>query len=323
MPLEFRSTTPADLPRIQALLRAAFNAPANARALDSALLRWKYWESTGAWNASRSFALEQDGELVAHGSVWPVCIPGVNAANLLDWASARMPPGAGISLVRRLAEIVPVLVSTGGSPATRAIMPRIGFRHLGNQNIYARVLRPWRQHRTRPREPLHRALPRLVRNVAWSAAPAVPLRGWRVRRAESVDDTAASHVMKCPAARASVWLLQHPGGRNGYFVLSLVDGQMRIARLRIESETAADWAAAYSLAAATALNEPEACEVAALSSSRRVNEALEANGFHFRAQRPVFLYDPQRLVANAAALDFDMLDDDMSYLHLPGYPYFA
>jgi len=300
--------------------------PADAPALDAALLRWKYWEPGTSWNGSRSFALEQDGSLVAHGSIWPIAgiAEGVVAANLLDWAAARMPPGAGISLVRRLADIVPVMVSTGGSTATRAIMPRIGFKHAGNQNIFVRVLRPWKQHRTRPHEPLHRAFPRLLRNSSWSIALPVPLRGWGARRVESLDDPAANHVLRCPAATVSGWSLERHGKPRGYFVLSRVAGQSRIARLRIESEKTADHAAAYAIAAVSAMTDPAACELVALSPSQKVNEALDANGFHYRDQRPMFVYDPRKaLPPNAGPLQLDMLDDDMAYLNTPEYPYFA
>jgi len=46
--------------------------PADAPALDEALLQWKYWEPGTSRKGSRSFALEQDGNLVAHGSIWPI-----------------------------------------------------------------------------------------------------------------------------------------------------------------------------------------------------------------------------------------------------------
>lgn len=315
MPLEFRTTGPDDLPRIKALLQSAFQMGPETPNFDDALLRWKYWEPGTTWQGSRGYVLEKDGAMVAHGALWPLRIEGAVAANLLDWAAVKFPPGMGVSLVRRLSEIAPVLVSTGGSKATRAIMPRIGFRHIGNQSIYVRVLRPLRQYRTRPPEPALRALPRLARNISWSIAPPVPLCGLTASPAASLDDPAADHLLKCPSAAVTAWSL----GELGYFLLSRVGGQSRIARLRHPDPTAA-----YAVAVRTALLDPEACELVALSSSLTVDQALEVNHFRRREQRPVFVHDPGQLIPKAAyPLEFDMLDDDLAYLNIPEYPYFA
>ncbi len=325
MPLEFRSTTPADLDRIQTLLQAAFGSGPDAPNLDAALLRWKYWEPGTEWKGSRGYLLERDGELLAHGSLWPISIRGACAAGLLDWAAVRFPPGMGVALLRRIAsEIAPVLVSTGGSPATRAIMPRIGFRHVDNQSIYVRVLRPWKQSRTRPREAPPRAVGRLLRNAMWSVGPPMPLRRWTARPVSELPDSVAEHLLRCPGAVVTAWKLEHPDGDMGFFVLSRVGGQSRIARLRLDSLDPTDWKAAYALAAIAAMGDPHACEVAALSSNRFEREALVSNGFHYRDQRPVFVYDPKKHIPpEAFPLEFDMLDDDMAYLNTPEYPYFA
>ena len=287
--------------------------------MNAALLRWKYWEPGTTWESSRSYALENDGVMAAHGSLWPVAIAGVYAANLLDWAAVKFPPGMGVSLVRRLAEIVPVMISTGGSKATRAIMPRIGFRHVGNQSVYVRVLRPVPQHRTRPPEPIQRALPRLARNIWWSIVPPTPMRQWSATRSSELPDAAATHLLRCPGATVTAWSLEHPRGGRGYFVLSRVGGQCRIARI-----VCPELAAGYAVAVESALQDPEANEIVALSSTLAGDQALEANHFHRRDQRPVFVHDPQRLIpASAYPLQLDMLDDDMAYLNVPEYPYFA
>ncbi len=319
MPTDFRATEIKDLPAIQRLLQSAFHSGPDSPNLDSALLIWKYYDAGPDWEGSRSYVIEKDGALLAHGSLWPLRIGDVAAANLLDWAAVRFPPGMGVSLVRSLAEISPILFSTGGSKATRAIMPRIGFRPVANQNIYVRVLRPWKQHRTRRAEPITRALPRLVRNYAWSAASGVPLRQWTATRAASLPDPAANHLLTCPSAVASAWSLKHPGGGTGYFVLSRVGGQCRIGRIRTK-----DLTAGYALAVQAALEDPEACELVALSSTPAGNKALEANYFRFRDQRPVFVHDPQGLIRpESYPLDLDMLDDDMAYLNTPEYPYYT
>lgn len=319
MPTDFRATDIKDLPAIQRLLQSAFHTGADSPNLDSALLKWKYYDAGLDWEGSRSYALEKDGAMLAHGSLWPLKIGDVRAANLLDWAAVRFPPGMGVALVRKIAEISPVLISTGGSKATRAIMPRIGFRPAAHQNIYVRVLRPWKQLRTRPAEPLTRALARLARNYAWSVGSTVPLRQWSAERAASLPNPAANHLLRCPSAAVSGWTLKHPGGRSGYFVLSRVGGQCRVARIRTT-----DLQAGYALAVQAALEDPESCELVALSSNGDANRALEANHFHYREQRPVFVHDPQHLIPHESfPLDLDMLDDDLAYLNTPEYPYFT
>jgi len=190
---------------------------------------------------------------------------------------------------------------------------------MANQNIYVRLLRPWKQHRTRPAEPLARALLRLARNYAWSVASPVPLRQWSAERANSPPDPAANHLLQCPSAVVSGWTLKHPGGRTGYFVLSRVGGQCRVVRIRTN-----DLAAGYALAVQAALEDRDACELVALSSTLDANQALEANHFHYREQRPVFVHDPQHLIPRESyPLNLDMLDDDMAYLNTPEYPYFT
>ncbi len=112
---------------------------------------------------------------------------------------------------------------------------------------------------------------------------------------------------------------QTPWRRSGYFVLSRVNGQCRVARIRTPNLQAG-----YALAVQAALDDPDACELVALSSTGAANHALEANHFHYREQRPVFVHDPQHLIpATSYPLDLDTLDDDMAYLNIPEYPYFT
>jgi len=348
VPLQFRSTTPDDLPAIRRLLQTAFGIGPDAPSIDAKLLAWKY-------QIARGYVLEQDGALLSHGALWPGTIQTkagpIGFANLLDWASVKSPAGMGVVLLRRLSEVSPLMVSTGGSAQTRSLMPRIGFRHVGNQAVWARVVRPFRQFRTRPKEGLVRSMTRLARNAAWSMAPPVPLRGWRTRTGETACPTtlprrnpkvsqAVSPVhpstmsefsrgaknlelcktllLECPGASVSNWSFD----AGGFFVLVRVGGQCRIARLRIESEQPEDWISAYAVACLTAEADPETCEVIALSSNMPVSEALAANSFHVRDHRPTFVYDPNHIIPpDAGRLEFDMLDDDMAYMNVPEHPY--
>lgn len=165
VPIEFRPSVPGDLPGIGELMRSAFGSAADAPYLNPELLRWKYFE------AAKSYVMERDGRILAHGCAWPV--PELPAICLIDWASSKDVPGIGILLARKICQTAPVTLSIGGSDMTQQIMPKIGFVKKGELLTYARVLRPWKQYRTRPRRGV-KALLQLFRNAFWSLDPLPP-----------------------------------------------------------------------------------------------------------------------------------------------------
>jgi hypothetical protein len=59
-------------------------------------------------------------------------------------------PGLGVMVYRKLMQTASTSFAVGGEPDTRKILPRIGFRHVGDVSIYAAWLRPWLEFRTRP-----------------------------------------------------------------------------------------------------------------------------------------------------------------------------
>ncbi len=69
MPTDFRTTDINDLPAIQRLLQSAFHTGPDSPNIESALLRWKYYDPGPEWTGSRSYVLERDGALLAHGSL--------------------------------------------------------------------------------------------------------------------------------------------------------------------------------------------------------------------------------------------------------------
>jgi hypothetical protein len=155
--------------------------------------------------------------------------------------------------------------------------------------------------------------------------------GWaaeRVSRLEALPLPKASTSMVVTARSAGLlrYLLACPGtemsayavGREGYFVLSRVRGQARIADLWAEGgeET---WMAAYSLAARAAAEDPGTVEVKAIAATAVERCALERNGFVARGAEPVFLYDPKGMLGGE--LRVQLLDGDEFYLDNPEYPY--
>jgi hypothetical protein len=68
----------------------------------------------------------------------------------VDWAADSRMPGLGVMMYRKLMATASTSFAIGGEPDTRKILPRIGFRHVGDASIYAAWLRPWLEFRTRP-----------------------------------------------------------------------------------------------------------------------------------------------------------------------------
>ncbi len=291
-------------------MREAFDASPDAPFLNRVLLRWKYFDPNPDWPAApRSYILANESRILAHGCAWPVQ-PGV--ACLIDWAGAKSVAGMGMLLARRMGQLSPVLLSIGGSEMTQKIMPKIGFAKQGELLTFARVLRPWKQAWTRPREGVIKAALRLGRNLGWSLAPSSPASGWQ---ATENSDPHYEFLRRCPGASIRTFDLNQSGRVRGSLVLSLVRGQARIADLRIDSE---DLAAALAAAMEAACRDPEACELIALAQNGPMRAALLANGFVERARRSVFVAG---LSAKECPLRLSMLADDMAYLDFPESPY--
>jgi hypothetical protein len=323
-------------------MQTAFHAEPEVPLFDVALLKWKYFEPGPDWSGSRSYVLVRDRSLTAHGCAWPVKITFrdrlYSAISLVDWAASSTSLGAGIHIMRKMAPLADILIAIGGSEATRQMMPRVGFRTVDELLLYARVLRPWRQLRTRPADATPRGLARFLRNTGYWLAGRAAANRWTVRRVETVDpqmiaDSAGSgpssvrpsgfleYMTRCPGASITCGELLNDGRPAGYVIFSLVRGQSRIAEIRIRSREQKDWTAAVSATVDAALQFPEACELVASTSEPLLRRALEANGFRVRDRYPVFVQDPQKLISDGELWDLTMLDDDRAFLNFPHHPY--
>ena len=83
------------------------------------VVHWKYFADHPEWTSPRSFAVKQDGKIVAHGGVWPVSFATpkaeVKAIHLIDWTASRSAVGAGVYLLRKMAGLADMLLTIGGS----------------------------------------------------------------------------------------------------------------------------------------------------------------------------------------------------------------
>jgi hypothetical protein len=312
------------------------------------LLRWKYDEPRADYSGPRSYVWkEADGEIAAHACLCPVAysVPGgtVRASYLIDWAASRASTGAGVSLLRALARNFDVLLAVGGSPDTQSILPKLGYRSGGDLQYFVRVLRAWDQFRTDPFPRGWKAPLRLARNMLWSRAepPATP-EGWSAQPITAFDLSCQplfaaralapfpstrrtpglmNYWLACPAAAISAALLRHNGELRGWFVLSRVLGQVRVADLWLDSNSVSDWVAGFSLAGAAAQQDPEAHELVASASIPVAIEAAPLAGLRPHHSDPVFVLDPKSYLGSSPVLNVAPLESDLAYLQDASYPY--
>jgi hypothetical protein len=343
MTLAFEATAVTDLDDVAAFLTNGFNSPPDAVFARPEVLQWKYFEPGPQWQSSRSYVLRQGDTIKAHCGVWPMNLrfggDTVSCICFLDWLSEKDLPGAGVLLKRKLMRLADTSVVVGGSADTRAVVPRIGFQHVADVTTFARVVRPWQQFRTRPREAIGRSAARLLRNAAWSRQAEGSIdREWSINRVatfeelpEEIHDSGyptpwreASYLnywLNTPAVDIAGFVILRQNKFYGYFLLSEVGGQARIADIRLLSDNAADWANAYRLAASIAAEDPEICETVTIASTPLARQALLEAGFRDRGGVPLFLCDQKKRLAGAPPIFLNMIDGDGAYLHDAAYPY--
>lgn len=347
MALEFQPTTTPDLDAVAEVLVAGFKAAPDAPFVNRRLLQWKYFESGPAWEGSRSYLLKRGKGVFAHCGVWPINMDfaggKVTCLCFTDWVGSQEIPGAGLLLKKKIMSFAETSIVVGGSDNTRAVIPRLAFKDVGEIAIFARVARPWKQFRTRPTEGVGKDLARLARNTLWSLAPAKPIpEGWRATRLQSFDSTLtnvlrllpqAAHPaperrrdylnywLRCPAAEIAGFSILKDDRICGYFLLTRMGGQARIIDIRLASGEQEDWNAAYGLAAKVAEVDPETCEIFAVASTGFAQKALLSSGFRRNGGFPLALYDPQGKLSAAPPIFWNMIDGDIAYLYDPKSPY--
>jgi hypothetical protein len=332
-----RPSTPADAPAIKALFAATGLQP-NA---DSRSLHWKYWQERSDWSGPRSFVLTGRGDIVAHGAI----IPGafllgeqrIATAHVIDWAARPGEIGAGVALMKHIAQQVGSLLAIGGSEDTRRILPHIGFRAVGVATDYARPLFPLRAVHGRNRRDW-RVLPGVARaTLRKLTAPRATHGDWSTRPMATDDELRQlsaefpapspttmvlersvgmfSYLLRCPVASMTLFAVQSPARTRGYFLLSSTPGQVRIADCWIDSGKADEWGALLLCAVERARADSQAVEVVIRASDPLLAEGLVRAGFHAGSQATVSVRPPPGLTVPAASLRVQMIDNDAAYFH--------
>lgn len=343
--LEFSPTVREDLDAVVSLLLSGFKAEPNAPFVDRRLLQWKYFESGPQWEGSRGYVLRNDNAIQAHCGVWPVHLTvsekEVTCLCFVDWVSDRNVPGRGFLLKKKLMSFAETAIVVGGTEDTRAVIPKLGFKVASDVRFFVRVARPWQQFRTRPSEGVGRDMARLVRNTAWSRfdVKSSVHKGWSAEQVHTFDDRLLdgcrkredptpwrsveylNYWLRSPTVSISGFAIQKDKKNLGYFLLSRVGGQTRIADLRLSSTSQEDWNAAYSLAEQVAAADPRTCEIIAVASTLFAELALRSSGFRQRGSAPLFLYDPQKKLRDSPPIFWNLIDGDAAYISDPEHPY--
>ena len=317
-------------------LRGVFGVGESHRMFQADVLRWKCFAPHPFWEGSRGYALRYKGEIAAFGCVVPCrFLTGsgtVASCDVIDWAASKAVPGAGIMLYRHIQGLTGTMINIGGTEDARQVLPRIGFRAGPEIHHYTRVLRPWRHFRMADRKawksPLR--LARDYRELGRAARDAG--RALTVRRVDSFDDAGTfpdpsvtqevvcartseslNYFLACPAAKMDAYVLERGPTPAGYFLLSRVGCQCRIADLWIRSADPREWAEAYGAATATARTDPHNTEVTVAASSPLQTAALERAGYRHTHTEPVFVLDPGSLLGDRSGLAVSLLENDGFY----------
>ena len=340
--LEVTAARRQNLPEIARLIEAVFGDDLPIEFLQPDFLDWKFFAPGPDWDGPRSYVVRDGDRIVAHACVWPTAFDShlgeVRASHLIDWLADPSTPGAGITIYQHLMRLSGTVLAIGGSPQARQLLSRIGFKPYGTLDMYARVIRPWKQFTSRPHGAAWREAARLGRNAIWSLAGLPePEGGWSTEPAGRADELPAAalqtfcvgrhsadqvnYLLDCPAAACRYYRLVKNGVPRGYFLLNRVGGQCRIIAVQVDSEDRRDWRPAYRAAARTAAELATTCEVTAASALPWLSEILEQDGFRRRGEKPIMLYDPGARLANAAPLHVQPIDSDAFFLYSKPCPF--
>ncbi len=293
-----RATDYKDLPALAKFLVRVYKFEPSDFHFDPRLLEWKYLYPRAGWQGGRSYLFERGGEIVAHGGICPVSFRlstgrTVSGHVIVDWAADSRTPGVGVMMYRKLMQTASTSFAIGGEPDTRKILPRIGFRHVGDASTYAAWLRPWLEFRVR-----HRTGQSFLRLLHGLTHP-VPNR--------------LNYLLKCPHLEMRGFILRRGARILGYFILGKSGWEGRLLDIIIDSEDVNDWADAYSAVTNAALLDPELSRIRVLATVPMLNQALVSNGYWCQYKDPIVLYDPTDAMRHALPLGFQYFDGDWGY----------
>jgi hypothetical protein len=339
MSSQFRPTSPADAPAISAFMQMVFGMAPDHPGLDPRQMEWKYWRAHPQWEGPRGYLVERDGQIAAHGSVVPLaCAWGsrrLRMVDLIDWAAHPAHPGAGITLLRRVSQLVDGVFIAGGTEKARQVFKSLGFHMHPNALRLALPIHPlarWLD----TSEPVWKRTARLARNTAWRLRAFSVLPGnWTARRLGAAEIPSAqfpvphpraepavfersaetsAFLLECPITPAEFYVVEKDGQPRGYFVLALAVAQGRIVEAWMEPGSTGDWRALYSLAIRQAAKHPELREVVTVvTNDAAAREGLMYAGFRPRGELPLCSMFRER--DRPGEIRYQMVDNDNAWQH--------
>jgi hypothetical protein len=325
----FRPTTPEDAPQLRDFFQRVFRNNAGPALLSPDHMHWKYWTPRPDWEGSRSYVVERDGNIVAHGAAWPLCLNAAGRLSgfyLYDWGADAESPGMGAAVFGRMARLVDLVWVAGGTDEATRTRAATGFRKVRPVFNYALPLHPARMELTRPSRNW-KMLARLFRNLCWRLGAAAPAHGWETVLVSDPDQLPPAsqngfdsskafghYYSQCPAARVHWYEVRKNGELAGFFTLLKVPGQARLAEAAVLRPDPDAWRNIAALAVRTALEWDGADEIAVLTSLDEFRAGLEAAGFHLRGQEDAMVYDPGNKLGDAR-FHFQLLHGDLAFLH--------
>ena len=337
MPSVFRPTLPADVDELGSFLRRILAPTGPGPGFESTHLTWKYWSPLGAGDGARSFVLTGDLGIEAHCGVLPTWLRSVHGrirtAHFIDWAADPRTMAAGVQLLRKVGRLTESLCAVGGTPATRKILPLMGFRPANQAVFFARPVRPVRQAATHQQRDWKLPL-RLIRNALWARFPTIKLPdGWTFElvtpdfvptelwfpptpswAARERGPALYSHYLACPFVRFELFLFRFREQPVGGCLLGFASGQARVADLWLVKESADWFEAAYQAALAASLTDPTIAEVIACASIDPRLNALGQCGFREYRRESILVLPADR--APRDGFDCQLLDNDTAFLTL-------
>lgn len=329
----FRPSRIGDEPAITALMSRAFSAREDDPTFEHGIMHWKYWGPREDWSEPRSYVIERDGRIMAHAGLWPVSIPALGpgtrpGVHMIDWAWDPQVPAAGLEVVQELIDRFSFVLMIGGTQMALDVLPKLGFRKVADAVLLARPIRPFGHTLHHPTKDVRLPV-RLARNVLWSRSPARPSHaGWQALPADTGealsgavlrerDERFFRYLARCPAAPCTLFKIVAERATEGYFALTTVEGQARIAGLWMNDPSPEQSRIGFELAQKAALLHTDAYEIVARRSSQGSAPAERA-GMRPRGASPVLFYG-KTVHAKAIPLEFQLADNDTLFMYGLGF----
>lgn len=330
----FRATDPADLPKLQEFLRHAFPSDRHSPLWRDDVMRWKFWEPRPDWEGSRSFIVERDNHILAHGAAWPMRLTSASGSTpgffFYDWAADPGSPGMGAAVLEEMCAAFGLAWLCGGTEEAGKMWSATGFHAVQSVSIHALPLRPFRMEVVR-RQFGWKSARRLIQNQVRASLAPRPDRGWEAVAVEPSSVPAlhgrptvgfpsslefAGYYSRCPHADVTWHEVRRHGKACGFFTLVVIRGSARLAeavldRRNLDGGDAAGWKNVLALAAEVASSR--GChEIIAWASLPELRSGLSVAGFQLCGQQDLMVCGTEP-AASEAEIDMQLVHGDMAF----------